>query len=63
MNPTLGRELQTSASKRARSTDSARSLGDPPVPKASKTEDEEDEQETQGDTSVPAFLRQSKAGK
>ena len=60
MNPTLGRGLNTSASKRARSTDSARSLSTPPVPKASKTEDEEDEQ---ADASVPAFLRQSKAGK
>ncbi len=64
MNPTLGRGLSTSASKRARSTDSQRSLSNP-VPKASRTENEEDEQEqeSQGDTSVPAFLRQSKAGK
>ena len=62
MNPTLGRELHTSASKRARSTDSQRSLSNPPVPKASKT-DEEEEQESQGDASIPAFLRQSKAGK
>lgn len=63
MNPTLGRGLSRSASKRARSTDSQRSLSNPPVPKASRTEDEEEEQVSQGDTSVPAFLRQSKVGK
>ena len=63
MNPTLGKGLNPSASKRARSTDSQRSLSNPPVPKASKTADEEERQEPQGDASVPAFLRQSKAGK
>ncbi len=70
MNPTLGKGLNRSASKRARSTDSQRSLNHTPNPKISKTEDEEEEgeeddeeQQSQDDISVPAFLRQSKAGK
>lgn len=47
----------TLAAKRARSQDSKRSLTASPVPKAAKTE------ETQEDLDVPAFLRQSKAGR
>ena len=45
------------AAKRARSQDSKRSLTASPVPKAAKTE------EVQEDPDVPAFLRQSKAGR
>lgn len=60
MNTTLSNGLNTSASKRARSTDSRTSVSSVPVRKASKAEEEE---EVQDDTSIPAFLCQSQAGK
>ena len=63
MNPTLGTGLHSSTSKRPRSTDSQRSSSNPPALKASKTEDDGEVREGEGDASVPAFLRQTKAGK
>lgn len=48
----------STASKRSRSQQSSPApLESPPVPKATKTEDSEDEKK------IPAFLRQSRAGK
>ena len=53
----LGRVGSSLAAKRARSQDSRRSLTASPVPKAAKTEDAPEDPE------VPAFLRQTKAGR
>ena len=60
MSSPLSNGLDRSASKRARSTDSSHSGASTPAPKALKTEQDD---EAPDDTSVPAFLRQSAAGK
>ena len=54
---TLSKGFGRSASKRARSQDSQRSLTPAPALKASKKD------KTQDITRIPAFLRQTKAGK
>lgn len=53
----LGRVGSSLAAKRARSVDSRRSATASPVPKAAKTD------EAQDGADLPAFLRQTKAGR
>lgn len=55
----------STAYKRARSQDSPTPLASPPVLKATKIEEEgeEEEEEGQNESGIPAFLRQSQSGK